>query len=114
MQKIINMTPHKIVIIKDYEKIKLESAGTIRLKSNTTYIGELITDKGKIPVTHSILETEVDVPERKQGTIYIVSNLVCQAYPKRDDFYIVNETIRDNQGRIVGCKSISQNPYYKK
>jgi len=35
------------------------------------------------------------------------------AYPNRDDFLIVDRTIRDEQGRIIGCRSLSVNPYYR-
>ena len=48
------------------------------------------------------------MPEICDDTIYIVSALVARACSDRPDFFIVNETVRDNGGRIIGCKSFGR------
>ena len=48
------------------------------------------------------------VPEKIHDTVYIVSLIVAQSFPDRDDFLIVNDTIRDEKGRIIGARSFAQ------
>lgn len=48
------------------------------------------------------------MPEICDDTIYIVSALVARACSDRSDFFIVNDTVRDNGGRIIGCKSFGR------
>jgi len=64
-----------------------------------------------IPLTETVFGEVEGLPEYKKGTYYIVSSLVAQACPDRSDLLIVNETVRDEQGRICGCKSFSVNPF---
>ena len=47
-----------------------------------------------------------ELPEQQDGTFYIVSALVARA-AGREDFVIVNDTVRDNDGRIIGCQSFA-------
>ncbi len=47
------------------------------------------------------------MPEICDDTIYIVSALVARA-SDRPDFFIVNETVRDEKGRIIGYKSFAR------
>ena len=101
-----NMTPHEVVLITEKETLKFPSEGSIRLSSKTEQVGML---EG-IPITKTIFGSS-ELPKYKKGTYYIVSSLICQAFPDRKDFLIVNETIRNDKGQIIGCRSLSPNPY---
>lgn len=47
--------------------------------------------------------------EPQADTIYVVSAIVAQAVSgKRDDVYVVDETIRNEQGQIVGCNALAK------
>jgi hypothetical protein len=96
-KKLINLTPHPIILDgKTYP-----SEGSLRVSVETQEI------KGtSIPLSSSKFGEVLDLPEEKRGTLYIVSRMVAEA-TKRKDFLIVNETIRDDSGRIIGCKSLS-------
>ena len=83
------------------------SEGSIRLSSQTKKVGNL----NGIPLSKTVFGEAQGLPEQKKGTYYIVSSLVCQAYPDRKDFLIVNETVRNEKGQIVGCRSLSVNPF---
>lgn len=111
--KIINLTPHAITVLRDGEEIAVyEASGCLaRCESKTGVVGEIagipltetrfgklyLVDKGK--VRH-------ELPEIQDGTFYIVSALVARA-AQREDFVIVNDTVRDDSGRIVGCQSFA-------
>ena len=102
MDKIINMTPHNINI----NGVSFESKGTFRLEFETELIGSL----ANIPISKTVFKDCYNLPKFKDDTFYIVSSLLCRAYPNRKDFLIVNETIREN-GKIVGCNSLAFNPF---
>ena len=54
------------------------------------------------------------LPEEKEGVYIIVSKLTADAFPLRDDLLLVNEMVRDENGAIIGCRSLAQaNKKYK-
>jgi hypothetical protein len=105
--EIINATPHDITIISDGEKIVIPKSNLIiRLKERRVKVGELEINGKKVNVNRVEYETS-DIPPEKEGVFYIVSSLIAGAFPNRKDLLIVDETIRDEKGTIVGCKSFA-------
>lgn len=96
--KILNVTGHRIEIGGKEFPI----AWMVRLICGSHKVGEAagvtITKTSYIP---SML------PQREYNTIFLVSILVCQMNPDRDDFYI--PATKDNNGVY---HSIAQNPFY--
>lgn len=62
----------------------------------------------EIPVTATEFGEVEGLPEPVDGVIYIVSSLVAQRVPNRNDVFIPSESVRDSQGRIIGCKSLGK------
>lgn len=111
--KIINLTPHAITVLRDGEEIAVyEASGSIaRCESKTGVVGEI----AGIPLTETRFgklylidrdRVQHELPEMQDGTFYIVSALVART-AQREDFVIVNDTVRDDDGRIVGCQSFA-------
>lgn len=50
----------------------------------------------------------VNLPEPKPGTYYIVSKIVAQAMPAREDLIFPGTVVRDADGHIVGCIDFSR------
>ena len=94
--KYINLTPHAINLIGVGE---LPSSGLARVKDTLTGDGIL-----KIR-TYGAIE---GLSEPKEGTIYIVSSMVMSIAVKngRTDVYAPSDFVRDEEGKIVGCKSL--------
>ena len=107
--KVINCTPHDVVIISESGNITFERSGIIpRLKEVQQKINSVNSNGIEIDIMEkSFLEPE-GLPEPKEGTIYIVSALVAGAVKHRDDLVIPNDTIRDDQGRIIGCRNLAR------
>lgn len=101
MIKILNFTPHAINIVGETTRT-IESSGLIRLEMNT----ESVTTLEGIPVTKTVFGEPVGLPEQVEGTFYIVSQLVKTALPERADLLVPAEVVRDDKGRILGCKSL--------
>jgi hypothetical protein len=43
-----------------------------------------------------------------EGVFYIVSRTVAEAFPHRRDLLIPSRTIRDQQGRVIGCRAFAR------
>jgi len=116
IKKIVNLTPHEVnLVLGDGKVVTFPSLGVIRLPKRTEVVGKIATSidgrEVEIPLSKTSFGKAEGLPEREEGTIFIVSSLICQACPDRDDFFIVDQTTRDKDGRIVGCRSLSQNPF---
>ncbi|MBU5491262.1 hypothetical protein [Butyricicoccus intestinisimiae] len=112
--KIVNLTPHAITVLKNGEEIAVyKASGYIaRCESDTVVVGEI----AGIPLTKTefgelyLIDRDkfrYELPAQQDGTFYIVSALVARA-AGREDFVIVNDTVRDNDGRIIGCQSFAR------
>ena len=111
--KIVNLTPHAITVLKNGEEIAVyEASGSIaRCEWKTVAVGKI----AGIPLTETRFgklylidrdRVKHELPEQQDGTFYIVSALVARV-AQREDFIIVDDTVRDDKGRIVGCQSFA-------
>lgn len=103
--KLINLTPHAITFVNEDETqiLVVEPSGEIaRVSVHTETVGEI----NGIPITTSVFGEVENLPDPQDGTIYIVSSLVAQRCNNRDDVFIPNESVRDDKGRIIGCRSL--------
>lgn len=101
-EKIVNKCPHAIYIVdeeKNVLKVFPKSNGMIRVKEIVTDIGEI----AGIPISSTEWGETSAVPEYKEGTYYIVSQLVKNALPDRKDLLVPKGAVRDDEGNIVGC-----------
>ncbi len=104
----INKTPHDVTIVGEDGKTIItfpKSDNPFRLEEETISLGKI----GDIPITETIMKTEGDLPKKKIGVFYIVSRAVQEAYPDRIDLFIPNESVRDKDGKIIGCRSLAFN-----
>lgn len=121
MTAIHNMTPHTITLVVNGIRVDFPSEGIIRAKQEDTKVDEIVTDLDlgnssagfTIPVFSSKFFEPEGVPEEiDPNGIYVVSMLAYQSLKTHgynmDKYYIVSGTIRDEQGRIVGCKGLAK------
>lgn len=104
MTQIKNYTPHPISICNNAGDIirVIQPEGLVRLKAVTVPAGEI----DGILVTRTEFGQPEGLPDFKEGTFYIVSQLVKSALPSRPDLLVPAEVVRDEKGNIVGCKSL--------
>lgn len=104
MFNIVNLTPHTVNLQIDGVMHAIPSTGLCRCAETTTEIGTVF---GVHFVRKSFGEVS-GLPEPKAGTIYIVSAVVLAALKgSRDDVFVPADCIRDEQGRIIGCKALA-------
>ena len=103
---IMNLTPHSISFCDTEGTVILtvEPSGQLaRVSCKTVMTGESFNG---IPVTKTVYGTVEGLPEPKDGTVFVVSSLVAARVPDRGDVFIPNESVRDENGRIIGCRSL--------
>lgn len=105
MSKIINLTPHDLNICGRDNKIiqTIPSSGIVRVIEKKEEFGDI---NGIPLVRKRFLESE-GLPEPQIDTFYFVSIIVIQANPTRNDLITSSELVRDEKGRILGCKEFS-------
>jgi hypothetical protein len=100
--KIYNLTPHIIHLPgMSLEPCKMVS----RCTEKTIRVGEFL---GIELITREYGDV-TDLPEPAEGTLYIVSMLVRQALPHRQDIASPGDLIRDTNGQIIGAKNLVVN-----
>lgn len=108
MIKLINLTPHPVVI----RGMVFQPEGLpFRLKEERIHVGILSFGNTEIPINRVFYSIDGDLPPKKEGVVYIVSAIAARAiaenHPERNDFLVVDETIRNNEGQIIGCLSLA-------
>ena len=104
--QIINLTPHTINFLggDNNPVLTVEPSGTIaRTKQTRTMCGTI----AGIPVNQCAYGTVQGLPEPAKETIYVVSSITAQACPERADVYIVDDSVRNEDGRIIGVRALA-------
>lgn len=108
---IVNLTPHAITFYKGHEPVlTINPSGQVaRVSTTLDTIWAFECDGELIPVTTTMFGDVEGLPEPAKGTIYVVSSLVAQRVGSmRNDIFIPNESVRDERGRIIGCRSLGR------
>ena len=119
MTAIHNMTPHVVTLIVEGVRVDYPSEGVIRASQKDVKVDEIVTDLDlgnssagfTIPVFSSSFGAPEGVPEKLDG-IYIVSSLAYQSLKAAgmpmEHFVVPSGTIRDAEGKIIGCKGFAR------
>lgn len=110
--KIENYTPHAIRFQTTSGTFEVQSVGVARATTESKLVG-FIDD---LPIMRKSFGKVYGLPDPEfvdDGTILIVSSLTAQAakaenHPLLDKMYIVNDTLRDANGRIVAATSLAK------
>ena len=105
---VINMTPHPINVVDDNNNVVVTypaSGSLIRLKSSTVRCGSL---PDGTPKSKTVFGEPEGLPARQEGTWLLVSQLVKTACSDRDDLLVPAEVVRDENGTIIGCRSLGE------
>ena len=107
--KIVNLTPHKITFVTNKGNLGVDPSGTIaRVSAKVEETGHIYVTKFglSVPITETTYGDVDGLPDPVDDTMYIVSSLGAQRVPDRNDVFIPNESVRDENGRIIGCRSL--------
>lgn len=109
--KIVNLTPHALNLMPggpDGPTVTIPPSGIVARCATSRVLVDTVTVDGiTIPVNRTQFGAVTGLPDPQPDTIYIVSAVVAQAVPDRPDVFIVDNAVRDDQGRIIGCRALA-------
>lgn len=107
VNEIRNQTPHDVTVLSDAVSVIYEKC------SDPIRVSELITEVGMYAdttVVNIVSYTDAELPVFEEGVLNIVSLPVAQ-YVKnstqRVDFVTPGELVRNSEGVIIGCRTLS-------
>jgi len=110
--KIVNLTPHPLNLMPEGPEgpvVTIPPSGQVaRCTVDRVQVDTVTVDGISIPVNQTRFGKVENLPEPQEGTIFIVSALTAQAVPEREDVFITDDAVRDEQGRIIGCRALAR------
>lgn len=105
--ELVNCTPHAITFVDGAGKIihTIPASGVVpRVSTAVSVVGDI----DGIPDEITTYGEAEGLPDPAPGTVYIVSALVAQAARGREDLRVPGRQVRDANGRVIGCMSLSR------
>jgi len=107
---IVNLTPHALNLMPAGPTgpvVTIPPSGQVARCFTTRVQVDTITVNGiSVPVNQTRFWEVFDLPDPQPDTIYIVSAVGARAVPNRRDVFIVDDAVRDEQGRIIGARAL--------
>lgn len=104
--KIINLTPHDVTFInEDGESETFMASGEVARVEQFLFSIE----GSKYNLKSCITGCVEGLPAVDKDTMYIVSSMVREELPEREDLWSPTSFVRDEEGRIVGCTAFIVN-----
>lgn len=104
-----NLTPHEIVLETPSGTLHLPPTGVVaRCDTTREVLGHVSVDEVNVPITHVRVEDCENIPPPREGVMLIVSRIVAEARPDREDLLIPDDAVRDSDGRIVAVRALAR------
>ena len=104
--KLKNFTPHNVVIVMNESTIVIPSDGIARVTEAKTVTPSIDVDGVIVETFKSSFGEVENLPPQEDGVMVIVSAMAASAAKDRNDLLVPGELVRDNDGNIIGCKSL--------
>jgi len=108
--RIVNLTPHEVKIVDGGNNVVavFPSDGVAWVSQYDVLVDEI----NSIPVVKTEFGEVLGLPEPAEDTVFIVSRITVEVARARglntDDLLITSGAVRDDQGRIVGCRALAR------
>ena len=103
--KIINLTPHAINFYTPNGINTINPSGVIARAGTISTPNGVINDIPVVSIAYGNIE---GLPAPEPDTIYVVSSIVASAVKGRDDVFVPNDFIRDDNGNIIGARNLGK------
>jgi len=108
---IVNLTPHALNLMPAGPTgpvVTIPPSGQVaRCATSRVQVDTVTVDGITVPVNRTEFGAVTGLPDPQPDTIFIVSAVVAQAVPNRPDVFIVDDAVRDDQGRIIGARALA-------
>jgi hypothetical protein len=114
-----NCTPHAIILFcTEWDEDEWEErvtayvvppSGTVaRVEMEREHLfGLSISEEAAVPVFTTRAGQVTGLPDPKPGRYLLVSRQVAEALSGRGDLVVVDDTVRDDSGRIIGARALA-------
>lgn len=109
--EIRNLTPHAIHVLGEDNQVvlTLPASGVVaRATTSRSCVGTVDVDGVAVPVNAASFGDVTGLPDPQPGVAFVVSAITAQAVRDRDDVFIVDDSVRDADGRIIGCRALAR------
>ena len=101
----INCTPHPVTILAEDGSV----VATFPPSGTVPRLSELVNATGDVagvPVECVEYGEPTGLPDQRPDVDLIVSRVLAFALPRRDDLCFPSREVRDDTGRIIGCRAL--------
>lgn len=113
MNIFINCTPHDVVLFDANDTAIKEWSGAAtwaRLPERHTPVGDVVIGDAIVPIVDvTYLSGVANLPATRPDTLLIVSRPLAMV-TRRDDLVFPLDEVRDESGRIIGCRAFGRFP----
>jgi len=105
--QVINLCQHEVVVLDKDEKTVINrypASGQVARLSPKTVLLRLLPDG--TPMTTTEFGEVEDLPAENVTKLLIVSRVLFDRFPERNDLTYPNELVRDEKGNVIGCRSL--------
>ena len=108
--RVVNLTPHEVKIVDGGNNVVavFPSDGVARVSQYDVLVDEI----NSIPVVKTEFGEVLGLPEPAEDTVFIVSRITVEVARARglntDNLLITSGAVRDDQGRIIGCRALAR------
>lgn len=102
----VNLTPHEVTLVDDAGSVLLVIAPEA-ISARCAVKREIAFTADGVQVNRSVFGEVIGLPVPAEGTWFIVSRIVAEAATDRFDLLVPDETVRNEAGQIIGCKSFA-------
>ena len=105
MATLVNLTPHSLnIVAADGSTVDIPPSGNI---ARVGSISSIVATVNGININKQTFGKVVDLPDAQDGIIYIVSRMVKDRVPDRNDVLVPGAPVRDAEGKIIGADGLS-------
>jgi hypothetical protein len=109
MKKVVNLTPHPVEIVTLEDSIHLPaSSKPARAEMNSTALAPVELSGMTVPVLHEQVVRVTDLPKPAKDTLFVVSRLVAEAVPHRDDLVVPTQLTRNTDGTVGAARALAK------
>ena len=106
MATLINLTPHLLnIIAADGSTVYIPPDGNRIARVAST--SSIVATVNGINISRQTFGKVVDLPDAQDDVVFIVSRMVKDRVPDRDDVVVYGNPIRDTDGKIIGAWGLS-------
>ena len=106
MATLVNLTPHILnIIAADGSTVYIPPDGNRIARVGS--VSSIVATVNGINISRQTFGKIVDLPDPQDDVVYIVSRMVKDRVPDRDDVVVPGVPFRDTDGKVIGAWGLS-------